>query len=156
MPSGVIHTKATVATTLVVSVSSYLFGATPETTLALSVGAFLGTVVNPDADCDNGSYSLYVVRVLCGDVVSRLYQLFWMPYSLIVKHRSFISHSPIIGTAIRFAYLFAVPAIIIFALDRYYAILLLPLSITVFCGLCVSDTVHVIMDAISTAIKRTS
>lgn len=141
-------------TTLAVGVSSFVFGATPETTLALTTGAVMGTVVSPDQDVDTGNYCIYVVRVLCGDFVSRLYQLYWMPYSLLVPHRSFISHSPIIGTAIRFAYLFAVPTIIIFAINKEYAVSLLPLSVTAFLGLCASDAVHIFLDSAVSLFKR--
>tara|TARA_Y100001968_G_C19369201_1_gene724175 strand:+ start:100 stop:555 length:456 start_codon:yes stop_codon:yes gene_type:complete len=47
-----------------------------------------------------------------------LLQILWWPYRKTIKHRSFLSHSPLIGTAIRFFYLLSLFILIILMLNN--------------------------------------
>ena len=154
MPNGIVHTRATMITTVAVGALSVCLGATPEQSFIISSGALLGTIVSPDNDVDEGFMGFHIVRVLCGDAASILYQLYWRPYALICNHRGIVSHTPIVSTIIRMVYLFAPLLIIVFTLNYEYGRSLLSLLITLFFGLCVSDCVHILLDFVTTSFKR--
>lgn len=143
MPSGRAHTAATIV--LVV-------GSLPFANPALTVGCLSGLIISPDIDCDDGFIGLaHLRRFGCvGNVLSWIWRAFWYPYSKFVPHRSPISHSIVVGTIIRVAYLLLpVLAMSFFGF---------PLRISSafgwwFVGLCASDALHVIMDWFWSALK---
>jgi uncharacterized metal-binding protein len=66
--------------------------------LPIGLGCGLGTLFfSPDLDCPSKPYKRW-----------SLARVIWIPYQRLVKHRSPISHSPIIGTAGRIVYLVVV------------------------------------------------
>lgn len=74
---------------------------------AFYYGAKAGIYLTPDLDVNRRTYieykltrhRLFVVRVL-----GWLFTAYWYPYGLLVPHRHWVSHKPIIGTAIRLMY----------------------------------------------------
>ncbi|MBC8550877.1 MAG: DUF2227 family putative metal-binding protein [Candidatus Brocadiales bacterium] len=106
------------------------------TVLYTIMGMFLGVFVTPDLD-------------LYENCRGTFWCWFWKPYGKMFRHRG-ISHTPIIGTLTRIVYAGIFPAIYIIknGISLPWNILLL-----ILLGLCLSDTLHVIMDRISTWIK---
>ena len=149
MPSGKVHSALTLATTSGV-IAPYLivqFNLNPWMYVA---GCVTGLMVMPDMDVDRGNISDYFIRK-----VSRpaqwIWRAFWMPYALMVPHRHFISHLPILGTLLRIGYVFLVLNFL-----NLFIRLVLSLFDTVslvwlwdwsfFFGLCHVDTIHYLVD----------
>lgn len=97
-------------------------------------GTVCGWVVTPDLDIDAGTF-LQRKR----NLLSFIWRAVWWPYAKLVKHRSILSHLPVLGTALRAVYLF--PA----------SIALLHLAGTrnaawFFVGLALQDFAHAFVD----------
>lgn len=95
MPAGRTHDRITLWCLPFVTVST--FGLTYSLPLTLIVSlSFLvgGFMLGPDLDI----HSIQYVRW-------GLLRWIWLPYQITIKHRSQLSHGPIIGTALRVAYL---------------------------------------------------
>ena len=94
MPSGKTHTKITYLTCLpVAAVVWYLFG--PLISLLVLVSyVFAGQMFNGDLDTPSSPYYRW-----------GLLKFIWKPYQNTFKHRSFFTHGPVVGTAIRLLWL---------------------------------------------------
>lgn len=120
--------------------------------LLLAFGIFfgyeLGAYVEPDLDHRNMTYSEYAVMRKFG-CLGALWVGFWTPYSYLVPHRSFLSHSVPVGTLVRFLYLFSIPAILVVwagNLELLQDARILVFLLGVFLGMMVSDFIHVWFD----------
>lgn len=105
MPSGRTHGLITTLAAAPVFVSALLL--TSDSTLALCTGGgcLLGLLIEPDLDHDNeNTASEARARRLFGPFAS-FWLLPWRIYGKAIKHRHWLSHGPIIGTAIRWLYL---------------------------------------------------
>lgn len=149
MPSGEVHTL----TTILAAAGSWfvtqpLLG--PDASLAVSAGCLAGVLLTPDLDVNNGSISNHHARRTFGAVVGAAWEVIWKPYSWIIPHRSPLSHMPVLGTALRLMYL----SLAVYLLLRLVGIAapdVVPTTVPgwllfVFAGLCLSDTVHWILD----------
>lgn len=137
MPSGRVHTM----TTIVLAVGSVMSG--QDT--ALTVGILSGLVLSPDLDVDGGFIGLAHLRrvPIVGNLLSRCWQLFWLPYSKVVPHRSHISHSIFFGTCARVGYL----VLPLLALNVSGVPMKLPTETGQwFIGLSLADTLHIVLD----------
>ncbi|AFY44901.1 metal-binding protein [Nostoc sp. PCC 7107] len=101
MPSGQTHDRITLwALPLVAGVSFWQTRSSSVTLLVASGFMFGGLMFGPDLD-----------------IYSRQYQRWgylrwiWLPYQKSLRHRSFLSHGPIIGTTLRVIYLSVLLAI---------------------------------------------
>ena len=97
MPSGKTHDRITLWSLPLVA--ALTFGHTRSSNLTLLVsGAFLfgGLMFGPDLD----TYSRQFQRW-------GWFRWIWMPYQNGLNHRSFLSHGPLVGTAVRLIYLVA-------------------------------------------------
>lgn len=95
MPSGKTHDRITFWILPVVAVLT--FGQTQSGILTLLVsGGFLfgGLMFGPDLDIYSRQYQRW-----------GFLRWIWIPYQKSLRHRSFLSHGPIIGTALRSLYL---------------------------------------------------
>ncbi|MBE9227085.1 metal-binding protein [Phormidium sp. LEGE 05292] len=95
MPSGRTHDRITLWILPVVAVLT--FGQTQSGILTLLVsGGFLfgGLMFGPDLDIYSRQYQRW-----------GFLRWIWIPYQKSLRHRSFLSHGPIIGTALRSLYL---------------------------------------------------
>ena len=95
MPAGRTHDQITIWCLPFVTIST--FGLTHSLSLTTIVSlSFLvgGFMLGPDLDI----HSIQYVR--WGPL-----RWIWLPYQSVIKHRSRLSHGPIIGTALRVAYL---------------------------------------------------
>ncbi|MEG4112498.1 MULTISPECIES: metal-binding protein [unclassified Microcoleus] len=95
MPSGRTHDQITMWS--LPAVAALTFGQTQSSNLTLLVsGSFLfgGLMFGPDLDIYSCQYQRW-----------GWFKAIWLPYQKSLRHRSFLSHGPLIGTALRILYL---------------------------------------------------
>lgn len=160
MPNGQTHTFATLAATAATPllVHGINAGISLPNTAAATIGCLLGVIITPDLDVDHGCVSMRTIKKRFGKYPSKLWRAIWMPYAIMIPHRSWLSHLPIAGTAFRLGYLY----LIIFTMAVFIGALgvismpRLQLSTTTllssnfiwaFSGLCLADTLHFLMDS---------
>jgi uncharacterized metal-binding protein len=104
MPSGETHDRLTLITMpILMLIAEQLFEQAPPAIGAL--GMSIGSIwFSPDLDHDAN-----VDPYKAWGPIKKI----WNPYKRWVPHRSVISHSPILGTAIRLLYLLWIPAVIV-------------------------------------------
>ncbi|MGB3508270.1 MAG: metal-binding protein [Microcoleaceae cyanobacterium] len=111
MPSGHTHDRITLWSLPLVAALS--FGLVRSTHLTLFVsGGFLfsGLMFGPDLDINSRQFQRW-----------GWFRWLWRPYQTSLNHRSFLSHGPLIGTALRLLYLaiwLVVIVILALAIDR--------------------------------------
>jgi hypothetical protein len=108
MPPGRVHARHTLELLNVApALVGLLFGQDPLAMVFAAVGVLSGVIMSPDLDCRDGYYGLYVIRKTpkIGKVLVFIWRALWYPYGLIIPHRSWISHAPVIGTMLRVIYL---------------------------------------------------
>jgi uncharacterized metal-binding protein len=95
MPSGATHDRITLISLPIVSGLTLLISSSASITLSLA-GSFLfsGLMFGPDLDI----YSVQFKRW-------GMLRWIWRPYQKSMRHRSWFSHGPIIGTLVRLVYL---------------------------------------------------
>lgn len=104
MPSGKVHAQCS----LVLAAPAYglTAGATGDHVAgaACALGCLLGIMMTPDLDQESLSSSEYAfIKYTMG--LGFLWSMLWYPYARMIKHRSPLSHFPILGTAGRLLYL---------------------------------------------------
>lgn len=100
MSSGAVHKKYNIIVGSAASVWGF-FNLPFDSALAAVFGAILGTVITPDYDLNAALPASFMTRI---PVVKDLWGVVWRPYQVIMKHRSFLSHAPVLSTAIRCIY----------------------------------------------------
>ena len=159
MPDGGVH--ATIST--VAAVGLYLLGThagLPETTTqAIAAGCILGIMITPDLDVDQPVRSHQVVLRRFGPFIAALWRMVWLPYGLAIRHRSWMSHMPVVGTLIRAAYLACIVSLVLWAAGRFGGFALrtedvLNLIPWALIGLAVSDTLHWAADILVSGVKH--
>ena len=154
MPDGRSHARATIAlaavTALTVSqvdavtvsftAQGWINSATLQPSQWITAGVAVGVLVTPDLDLDAGFYSNYLLRRLpvVGDVLERVWSLYWRPYAKVAKHRSIMSHSFAVSTAIRAAWL--APAFLWLSSGILWQVLL---------GMMLADALHIALDLLT-------
>jgi uncharacterized metal-binding protein len=95
MPSGATHDRITLISLPIVTGLTLLASRSASITLSLA-GSFLfsGLMFGPDLD-------IYSVQFKRWGILRWI----WRPYQKSMRHRSWLSHGPVIGTLIRLAYL---------------------------------------------------
>ena len=142
MSSYKTHDKVTFITTSLIAVALSFF-LLPTELLLISLGTlFGGLMFNGDLDCCSKPYKRW--WLLSG---------FWIPYQKLVgKHRSFLSHGPVVGTVIRILWilLICLPLIwIYFEIVLSFCLLYWWEIIVFFIGLEIGSLSHTLMDWIS-------
>lgn len=109
------------------------------------VGGLAGLILSPDLDQidsglnrQGGYYGQYVLRETFPPIVERIFYKYWQGYARIFVHRSFWTHTPVIGTLLRLIY--AMPYLII-----CYK-LIPPVFAWALLALCCADILHWVMD----------
>ena len=91
-----------------------------------ALGGLAAVLLSPDLDCPAGNISIALIRKLpvgrfIAKVLSLIWEAYWIPYRWLVgtftrrtpgvgdSHRSWLSHLPVIGTALRLAWLLWLP-----------------------------------------------
>ena len=95
MPSGYIHDRITLWSLPIVTAASLMRTASAGLTLAVVSGFLLGgLMLGPDLDTRSIHYKRW-----------GWFRWIWLPYRYRVRHRSPLSHGPLIGTTVRVCYL---------------------------------------------------
>ena len=148
MPAGRVHTKHTIVASVIILCWAPI---DVRTSILASIGCLSGVLLSPDLDVDNGNISMYFLRRV-HPLLSWTWKKYWLPYARLIKHRSRISHLPILSTAIRLLYI--VPAIyfVIFISSelglKFSTNLDIISLLSFFLGLAVSDSIHWLADQI--------
>jgi len=105
MASGYTHERITQYAAPFVAASAFWHTADIPLAIAAAAGCWLGIYLSPDLDICGMTRSENQVARHFGRVVGWLFWAFWYPYGRLIRHRSFWSHAPIIGTAGRLVYM---------------------------------------------------
>jgi uncharacterized metal-binding protein len=147
MPSGKVHSALTLATTSGV-VAPYLLVQLGGNPWMYVGGCLVGLLVMPDMDVNGGNISDLFIRKVSRPV-QWLWRAFWHPYAILVPHRHFISHFPVVGTVLRIGYIFliinllsVVSHLLFDTVSRFYWLW----DWSFFLGLAHVDTIHFLVD----------
>ncbi|MBD2429877.1 MULTISPECIES: metal-binding protein [Fischerella] len=103
MPSGQTHDRITLWALPFVAGATFVQTKSGNLTLSVASGfMFGGLMFGPDLDIYSRQYQRW-----------GLLRWIWIPYQKSLRHRSFLSHGPIIGTTLRVIYLSGVVGILI-------------------------------------------
>lgn len=152
MPSGKTHTKLNIVSLPILLFLFVSYGMTNSTVLlAFAVGFLLGTYfLSPDLDTKSGPYRKW-----------GLLRVFWYPYQKLMPHRSFLTHSFIIGDLIRLAYLVAIVSLVFSVIHKQWLDKLwfaadahIPFLVIVIIGIMFASALHIAVDFLNTKRKR--
>lgn len=144
MPSGRTHAKiwlygAPVA--IAIAAHNVMTSPTPAAAAGIIAGYTLGRWIDPDLDQFGiTSAEWRAVREL--RFLGVLIAMYFMPYAYLVPHRSFISHAPVIGTAIRLVYMAAPWIALAILLQWIPPDWFISGTVGLFAGLALSDGFH--------------
>ncbi len=170
MPSGRVHDAITIVTAIAAVPIAPRIDPTPDwTALGVGIGAYLfsGLALSPDLDVNSRAYRRWGV-----------FRFFWLPYEVLIPHRSWLSHSWVLGPLLRALYFFLIMYLllrlgmsaidawivpideseILRALERELRLSLLTnltWAQSALIGLVAGGVVHSITDAFVTWFKRT-
>lgn len=96
MPSGKVHTAITLGTAPIIGIGAYqLTKDLRFSSYLASAYAFSGLMFSGDLDIKSSQSARW-----------SLLSFIWIPYRSIFKHRSYFTHSSVVGTFVRLIYLF--------------------------------------------------
>lgn len=148
MPSGKVHTAASLTLASVVGLMTLADTLQPPFAYPAMLGAVAGTVMTPDLDVDNGCIAFSNMQYALGVPASRAWKAIWYPYAVIVKHRSWISHLPLVSTLIRFTYLYGIMLVVGLIFGFRIPIPTSEPFETFLAFLALSDLLHIVMDVL--------
>lgn len=106
MATGRFHGMVSMAAGIIAGGTVYYATRDVAAAAALGGACLAGVIISPDLDEPNPTHSHTEVRHGFGMIIALLWWIFWQPYALIVtRHRSLLSHFPILSTAGRVGYL---------------------------------------------------
>ena len=147
MASGKAHAKASLIAAIPTGLATGLGLGSVFYGLGAVAGSILGIALTPDLDQEMTTYFEWKLIRKTGPL-GFIWMAFWAPYSLLIPHRSFWSHFPIIGTVIRLLYI--TTPIIVFCLWKGYipnlSQFIIEFLVGIILGLAISDILHWIMD----------
>ena len=159
MPDGKTHAIATIAATIATPIIVHELGISPTTanTTAVTAGCFMGLLLTPDLDVNHGCQSIQLIRDRIGKGAADVWQMIWMPYAVLIPHRSWLSHFPIAGTTFRLGYLYLVYFCIYLVVAATGSVPMPHIHLNgeilrnsnliwAFAGLSFADTIHFFMD----------
>jgi len=155
MPTGRTHAAITAIAAGGLYYLSTQAGYSREVTLALSGGCMAGVLITPDLDVDHPVRSHYVVKRKLGSLAAAVWWLAWYPYGRAINHRSWLSHAPVIGTALRLVYMSLIAWLLLMVTPGENIELVIDTTLFIWfaLGLTVSDILHWIADISFTRIK---
>lgn len=101
MSSGKVHKKYNNIFTAVATGGALVFGGL-DAALPVFVGCVAGAEITPDFDLNAALPASLLTRI---PIVKNVWGGIWKPYQKMMKHRSFWSHFPFVGTTGRILYL---------------------------------------------------
>lgn len=108
------------------------------------VGYMLGVVIEPDLD-QTGITTSEWRALRGGKVIGGLLVIWFLPYSLIFPHRSFLSHFPFVSTLIRLLWI-SWPLLALIWWNDWFSWWMAEAFVGLLSGLCLSDTIHFLAD----------
>jgi uncharacterized metal-binding protein len=155
MPDGKTHAALTVVAAAGLSAAGYLLVLPGDTSLALAGGCLAGLVLTPDLDVNDRIYAHSLVRRQAGQLPALAWRLFWLPYSRLVPHRHWISHTPVLGTGLRLGYLALIAWLLLALFGHPWPWQELPVwAPAAVYGLAVSDALHWAADVSLSRLRR--
>jgi len=114
------------------------------------LGEQYSRMCSPDSDIDKSTYQDFYASFF-EFYLGFIWKIIWIPYRLIVSHRSWVSHTSLFGTLIRFTYIFGLPYFL--ALIAFPGIFKIindnwDLFLYFFIGTAWGDQIHLILDFI--------
>jgi len=148
MPGGKIHSAITLATASGV-IAPYAIVQLNGNPYLYLLGCAVGLLVTPDLDLNEGNISDTMLRRIFPPV-QWLWRTIWTPYSLLIPHRSPLSHFPFLGTILRIGYIFLIINILYFIVNLFLhhdtVSVVWIWNWSLFFGLCHVDTLHFLAD----------
>lgn len=134
MSSGKTHAKASLSVAIPATVGAIYLTSDIVPGLLCGIGCVLGILLSPDLDVDHKTIS----ETILPEPLETLFYLWWLPYAKIMKHRSKMSHAPLISTILRVLYAFW--WLIFVDVNLFWTLR------WVWIGLAISDALHWLMD----------
>ena len=147
MPSGIVHSR----TNAVIALGVLVFYRPIETGMLIASGCVLGIFVTPDLDLGE-TYSFSLIRKYLGRFPYLLWKAYWRIFCILIPHRHFLSHFPVVSTVFRSIYLFSPLLLLILSVFPDFSNIFW--FFPVFVGMVIVDVVHWAMDHLSTNTKR--
>jgi uncharacterized metal-binding protein len=147
LASGKRHAKASIVGTIPCFLVGYVITEDWTLSACASAGCLLGVVLSPDLDISAITHSESVVYRI-SPIFGAAFQMFWLPYSWLMPHRSPVSHAPIVSTLIRDLYL-SIPILLLgvwMDIPVWTVLPFVPYIIAFLVGQCFSDVLHWIKD----------
>ena len=120
-------------------VGSHCFTNSLLTAIGVPLGYLFGRYITPDLDQSNITKTEWDA-MRKAKLFGVFFVMYWLPYGYLMKHRSTLSHSYILSSAIRMVYSFW------WILFLHPVNLVLFILFGVFLGLSVSDGIHIFLD----------
>jgi len=154
MSSGKVHSGITATAAGIMSIWMWRAGYSFEHIKLVAQGCLAGIFLSPDLDVDAGFIGYFYLRKYFGEIVATCWRILWWPYAMVISHRSWMSHAPLVSTGMRLLYWYTIYAgcSLLFNYDVW-----IPTrdqfvySVT---GLMVSDVLHYLADILSTYLKK--
>src|SRR4028118_1844453 len=142
MASGKNHDRSILLTTPVMLAAAIASGHADVGLIATASYYLAGMYLSPDLDLVSRPFKRW-----------GLLRWFWLPYQkLIPRHRHWISHGPVIGSAVRLVYLAALVSPLWFFLPGLQQVqwsgVTAPNAMAVFCGVELSALNHLLLDGL--------
>lgn len=118
-----------------------------DLTIAAVIGSTVGTVVTPDLDLVVPSNFFSKLPI-----INFFWMCMWWPYKKLVRHRSWVSHSPLVSTILRLLYMWFYFSLFLFAFggdfNYVYSGIWLNIEFYMMLFFCwvVQDLVHLWLD----------
>ena len=144
MPNGQVHATATLLGAVIIPASMAVYRLPTSEVVACAIGFIITLSVNPDLDLNR--------RIPWRHPDKLIWFLVWRPYAWAMPHRSPLSHFPVFGTFFRIFYIGVILVWLAYLLGISATIN--PLLYWVVIGMIVSDTIHFLLDTVTTSLKR--
>ena len=104
MPSGKIHSQDSIALAALTLALPFVTDLPFSISIPVAAGCVSGIILSPDLDQEGKTHSENVIfRML--KPLGVVFFLYWYTYAVIMPHRHFLSHFPVVGTLGRLMYL---------------------------------------------------
>ena len=103
MPSGKFHAQDSLLVAGLVVANTFVSKGDMGIALALAGGSVTGLFLSPDLDQDGRTNSEWLL-IKHLPFIGHIFFMYWYPYAVAIKHRSPLSHAPLLGTLGRLLY----------------------------------------------------
>lgn len=145
------HTHAIAANITIVAGGILAFAQLPPSSATvLTAGLVIGRFANPDVR-DQASIrneAEHAVGRLAGHGVGWVWTAYWWPLAAMIPHRHWLSHFPVVATAVAWLWLFVPMLLLLSAVYPPADAVLIPLVASgyLFAGWVAQDFVHLVLD----------